>query len=69
MFAITVAGLYIEQICLACLFFLKVSISRASSIVEGALMIVLVLITAAAQILIHQSFDRELPPPRTPYLL
>ncbi|KAK0463530.1 DUF221 family protein [Desarmillaria tabescens] len=56
-------GLYIQQICLACLFFLKVSITRTSSIIEGAFMIILVAITACVQIYIHHSFD-----PITTYL-
>ncbi|KAJ7629889.1 hypothetical protein B0H17DRAFT_1109402 [Mycena rosella] len=49
-------GLYIEQLCLACLFFLKASISPTSSIAEGVLMLVLIVITATAQILINRSF-------------
>ncbi|KAJ7085862.1 DUF221 family protein [Mycena crocata] len=49
-------GLYIEQVCLACLFFLKASISPASSVAEGVLMIVLIVITVTAQIMINRSF-------------
>ncbi|KAK0441132.1 DUF221 family protein [Armillaria borealis] len=56
-------GLYIQQICLACLFFLKVSVTKTSSIIEGALMIILVAITACVQIYINHSFD-----PITTYL-
>lgn len=55
-----VVGLYIEQVCLSALFWLKVSIDKGSSIAEGVLMLVLVLITAAAQIMIRRSFNREL---------
>ncbi|KAG7442520.1 DUF221-domain-containing protein [Guyanagaster necrorhizus] len=53
-------GLYIQQICLACLFFLKVSVTRTSSIIEGVLMLILVAITICVQIYIHHSFDRKL---------
>ncbi|KAJ7217741.1 DUF221 family protein [Mycena pura] len=49
-------GLYIEQICLACLFFLEASVSPTSSVAEGALMLALVVITASAQLLINRSF-------------
>ncbi|KAJ7680638.1 DUF221 family protein [Mycena polygramma] len=49
-------GLYIEQFCLACLFFLKTSVSPVSSAVEGVLMLVLVVITASAQLMITRSF-------------
>ncbi|KAJ6594223.1 DUF221 family protein [Mycena capillaripes] len=49
-------GLYIEQLCLACLFFLKASVSPVSSVVEGVLMLFLVVITAAAQIMTNRSF-------------
>ncbi|KAJ7497585.1 DUF221 family protein [Mycena latifolia] len=49
-------GLYIEQVCLACLFFLKASVSPASSIAEGVLMLVLAAITATAQLMINRSF-------------
>ncbi|KAJ7187941.1 DUF221 family protein [Mycena filopes] len=49
-------GLYIEQICLACLFFLKASVAPVSSIVEGVLMLVLLVITAAAQIMLGRAF-------------
>ncbi|KAJ7899036.1 DUF221 family protein [Mycena leptocephala] len=49
-------GLYIEQICLACLFFLKASVSPVSSIVEGVLMLVLLVITASTQIMFNRSF-------------
>ena len=54
-----VVGLYIEQICLACLFFLKIKITHISSIVEGVLMLVLLVITFSAQTFVHNSFDRE----------
>ncbi|KAJ7595058.1 DUF221 family protein [Mycena floridula] len=50
-------ALYIEQITLACLFFLKASISKTSSIIEGSLMIFLIVLTAGTQILIQSSFD------------
>lgn len=54
-----VVGLYIEQVCLACLFFLKVSTVGVSALVEGILMIVLVVITLSAQIFLNHSFSRE----------
>ncbi|KAF7306002.1 hypothetical protein HMN09_00754700 [Mycena chlorophos] len=49
-------GLYIEQVCLACLFFLKASEAPTSSIIEGALMIALLAITICAQIVINRMF-------------
>jgi hypothetical protein len=51
------AGLYIEQVCLAALYFLKISEDRASSLAEGILMLVLLVITFTAQIFIRRSFD------------
>jgi hypothetical protein len=54
----SVVGLYIEQISLACLFFLKISVSRTSSIIEGVLMIVLFFITLGMHIFVKSSFDR-----------
>lgn len=54
-----VVGMYIEQICLAVLFFLKVS-DGIIFIVEGILMIVLIGLTLTAQILYKRSFDRML---------
>jgi hypothetical protein len=53
-----VVGLYIEQVCLCCLFFLKVSTQRISSIAEGVWMIVLTVITAFAQIFMYKSYAR-----------
>ncbi|KAF5364658.1 hypothetical protein D9758_005530 [Tetrapyrgos nigripes] len=51
-------GLYIEQICLACLFFLKTSnsTSRTAALAEGILMVFLVVITAIAQSTIRRSY-------------
>ncbi|KAJ7495963.1 DUF221 family protein [Mycena galericulata] len=49
-------GLYIEQICLACLFFLKASIAPASSVAEGVLMLILIVITATAQVFFQRSY-------------
>ncbi|KAJ3909109.1 DUF221 family protein [Lentinula edodes] len=51
-------GLYIEQICLACLFFMKVSIadSRYFALAQGVLMLVLVVITIWAHVLLNRSF-------------
>lgn len=53
-----VFGLYIEQICLAALYFLKISEDRAASLAEGILMLILLAITISAQILIRRSFNR-----------
>jgi hypothetical protein len=61
--------LYIEQICLACLFFLKVPTVGFSSAIEGALMLVLVVITLSAQLFIHHSFNREQPQPFDPRIV
>ncbi|TCD61098.1 hypothetical protein EIP91_009035 [Steccherinum ochraceum] len=49
-------GLYIEQFCLAVLFFLKIS-DGIAFIAEGVLMIVLMVLTVTVQILFKQSFD------------
>ena len=54
-----VVGLYIEQICLACLFFLNVSAAGTPALVEACFMIVLVILIACAQLLLHSSFHRE----------
>ncbi|GJE89817.1 hypothetical protein PsYK624_059250 [Phanerochaete sordida] len=48
-------GMYIEQICLAVLFFLNISESIVF-IVEGILMVVLIALTLCAQILLRRSF-------------
>lgn len=53
-----VVGIYIEQICLAVLFFLKISDSVVF-IVEGVLMIVLMALMLSAQILYSRSFSRK----------
>ncbi|TFK44505.1 hypothetical protein BDQ12DRAFT_701964 [Crucibulum laeve] len=50
-------GLYIEQICLACLFFLKVQDAQAQAIASGILMLVLFVITASVQVTFNHSFD------------
>lgn len=53
-------GLYIEQICLAGLFFLATdSQGRRSSIAQGALMVVLFAITLASHVLFVHSYGRE----------
>ncbi|KAJ3853610.1 DUF221 family protein [Lentinula lateritia] len=58
-------GLYIEQICLACLFFMKVSIadSRYFALAQGILMLMLVAMTIWAHVLLNKSFA-----PLTQYL-
>ncbi|EUC55080.1 RSN1-overexpression rescues sro7/sop1 in NaCl-like protein, putative [Rhizoctonia solani AG-3 Rhs1AP] len=51
-------GLYIEQICLCALFFLsRDDQGRASAIPQGALMIVLIVITAGYQFIINDSYN------------
>ena len=52
-----VVGLYIEQICLAVLFFLKLA-DGVIFVVEGALMILLIALTLSAQLLLRRSFLR-----------
>ncbi|THH27230.1 hypothetical protein EUX98_g6964 [Antrodiella citrinella] len=49
-------GLYIEQFCLAVLFFLKIS-QGIAFIAQGALMLVLMALTASVQILFQSSFN------------
>lgn len=49
-------GLYIEQIALACLFFLNTPNAPKTSLAGGILMIVLFVVTALYQVLIHRSF-------------
>ncbi|KAJ4485800.1 DUF221 family protein [Lentinula aciculospora] len=58
-------GLYIEQICLACLFFMKVSLakSRYVALAQGILMLLLVAMTIWAHVLLNKSFA-----PLTQYL-
>ncbi|KAJ3833350.1 DUF221 family protein [Lentinula raphanica] len=58
-------GLYIEQICLACLFFMKVSVadSRYVALAQGILMVLLVVLTIWAHVLLNRSFA-----PLTQYL-
>jgi len=50
-------GLYIEQVCLACLFFLKASGSPGAAIAQGAVMLVLLGITALAQMSLNHSYS------------
>ena len=50
--------MYIEQICLAVLFFLKISGGGIIFIVYGILMVVLIGLTLCAQILLRRSFLR-----------
>ncbi|KAF8586259.1 DUF221-domain-containing protein [Ramaria rubella] len=54
---LTVVGLYIEQVCLAALFFLKIS-SGHSFLAQGILMLVLIVITITAQVFLKNAFDR-----------
>ncbi|KIP07764.1 hypothetical protein PHLGIDRAFT_70481 [Phlebiopsis gigantea 11061_1 CR5-6] len=51
-------GMYIEQFCLAVLFFLKMA-DGIVFLAEGVLMLVLMAVTMAAQILYQGSYDRE----------
>ncbi|KXN90147.1 hypothetical protein AN958_04637 [Leucoagaricus sp. SymC.cos] len=50
-------GLYIEQICLACLFFLKASGSTGAAIAQAVVMLVLLGITALAHAFINHSYS------------
>ena len=50
--------MYIEQFCLAVLFFLKIS-DGIAFLAEGVLMLVLMAVTLSAQLLYQNSFDRE----------
>ncbi|KIY74044.1 DUF221-domain-containing protein [Cylindrobasidium torrendii FP15055 ss-10] len=50
-------GLYIEQVSLACLFFLKISIDRDSSLIKGVFMLILVAITVSFQSYINSTFE------------
>lgn len=54
-----VVGLYIEQVCLACLFFLKASGSTGAAVAQAAFMLVLLGITALAQLFINHSYSRK----------
>ncbi|EKM57367.1 uncharacterized protein PHACADRAFT_194921 [Phanerochaete carnosa HHB-10118-sp] len=49
-------GMYIEQFCLAVLFFLKIS-NGISFLAEGVLMLFLMAVTLSAQVLFQRSFD------------
>ena len=49
--------MYIEQFCLAVLFFLKIS-EGVAFLAEGILMLALMGITLSAQVLFQRSFDR-----------
>ena len=54
----TVVGLYIEQVCLAALYFLKVPSSHFF-LGLGILMVILLAITIGAQIFLKKAFDRS----------
>ena len=57
--SLIVVGLYIEQICLAGLFFLATDAQgNRSSLPQGILMVILIGITVTTQILLHKSYDR-----------
>ncbi|KAK7031452.1 hypothetical protein R3P38DRAFT_2923651 [Favolaschia claudopus] len=49
-------GLYIAQLCLACLFFLKAAQSPGPSVAQGVMMLLLIVITAMAHFMISRSF-------------
>ncbi|KAF8893933.1 late exocytosis, associated with Golgi transport-domain-containing protein [Infundibulicybe gibba] len=49
-------GLYLEQVCLAALFFLKSKTTRTSSLIEAGFMIALIVITAVVQLFFIRSF-------------
>ncbi|KDR75323.1 hypothetical protein GALMADRAFT_226985 [Galerina marginata CBS 339.88] len=50
-------GLYIEQTCLACLFFLRASSAGVTAVIQGVFMVALIVLTALAHALIHYSFS------------
>lgn len=52
------AGLYIEQVCLACLFFLNVKDDKVPSIIQGCLAVLLIILTLGAQIMFNKAFER-----------
>ncbi|KAL1744955.1 hypothetical protein HDZ31DRAFT_37437 [Schizophyllum fasciatum] len=52
-------GLYIEQLVLAILFFLKVKTSKVSSIIEGVLMVILIIFTIATHSTIRSAYERK----------
>lgn len=58
MLIFSVVGLYIEQFCLAVLFFLKIA-DNVAFVVEGVLMLVLMGITVLAQLLLQRSYMRK----------
>ncbi|PPR03078.1 hypothetical protein CVT24_012391 [Panaeolus cyanescens] len=49
-------GLYIEQICLTCLFVLKIPESRVNAIIQAVLMFALLVLTACAHIFMNNSY-------------
>lgn len=51
-------GLYIEQFCLAALFFLKIA-DGIGFIIQGVFMLVLMGLTVIAQILFQRMFERK----------
>lgn len=53
-------GLYIEHVCLAALFFLRIPDEGVAALVKAIMMLVLVAITAAAHLFIKHSFDHLL---------
>jgi calcium permeable stress-gated cation channel len=56
----SVVGLYIEQVCLVCLFALKIpyASNKAIFIAEAAIMVALIVLTFAAQTFIRNIFER-----------
>jgi calcium permeable stress-gated cation channel len=56
---LTVVGLYIEQLCLAVLFFVKGSNAKVLPLVAGALMVLLFILSLLCHAFIKSSFDRK----------
>jgi len=54
-----VVGLYIEQICVACLLFLKAKDGGVAAIVQAVFMLVLLVLTFSARMVIHNSYSRK----------
>jgi hypothetical protein len=59
LFQLSVVGLYVEQLCMAALFFLATDErGRHDCLVEAIVMLLLVVITAGAQIILRNAFRR-----------
>ncbi|CAA7259132.1 unnamed protein product [Cyclocybe aegerita] len=50
-------GLYIEQVCLTCLLFLKAKEAGVAAVIQAVFMLVLAILTASAHLFVHNSFS------------